>query len=65
MKKYFLSFFYLAVGFDFTVTNIFACNSATSASSLRGIESMYVNVGDIDGRCQIGVKGPRINRRTA
>jgi hypothetical protein len=56
MKKYFLSFFYLAVGFGFTVTNIFAYNSATSASSLRGIESMYVNVGDIDEDVRLELK---------
>ncbi|MGD9335089.1 MAG: hypothetical protein PVJ50_08910 [Desulfobacterales bacterium] len=59
MKKYFLSFFFLAAGFGFSVTNVFAYDSVTSASSLRGIETMYVNVRDIneDVRSEIKAQG--------
>jgi hypothetical protein len=39
MKKYFLAFFILAVGFGFYVTNVFAYDDTESSSPLRGVET--------------------------
>ena len=48
MKKYFLGFLFLAVGLGFSATHVFAYDDTASASSLRGLEKMYVNVKNID-----------------
>jgi hypothetical protein len=48
MKKYFLGFLFLAVGLGFSSIHVFAYDDTASASSLRGIESLCVNVRNID-----------------
>ena len=48
MKKYSLTFFILAVGFGFSVTNVFAYDDTASSCPLRGVETVYVNVRNID-----------------
>jgi len=56
MKKYFLTFFILAVGFGFSVTNVFAYDDTASSSPLRGVETVYVNVRNIDEDVKAQVK---------
>jgi hypothetical protein len=48
MKKYFLTVFFLAVGLGFSAIHVFAYDDTASASSLRGIESLYVSIRNID-----------------
>jgi hypothetical protein len=59
IKKYFLSFLFLALGFGFSATHVFAFDDTASASALRGLDKVYVNVKNIDEdvRSEIKVQG--------
>ena len=56
MKKYLRTFFILALGFGFSVTNVFAYDNTASSSSLRGVDKVYVDVGNIDENVRSEVK---------
>ena len=56
IKKYFLTFFILAVGFGISATNVFAYDDTEFASSLRDVGTVYVNVRNIDEDVRAQVK---------
>jgi len=56
MKKYLLTFFILAVGFGFSVTHVFAYDDTASSFPLLGVETVYVDVRNIDENVRSEVK---------